>query len=79
MPNAVATITTADECDAIQCATRDLARRVSRAAKASDEACLKHADPRAVQGGDMNEEGDQLRQFARRLNAIANDMAGTIC
>lgn len=58
----------------LQNQTRDLARAYSKEADARDEAFLKTADPRAVQGGQICEEANELRAVARKLNTIANEV-----
>jgi hypothetical protein len=51
--------------------TLDLSRIFKMHADAADKAFLKHADPRAVQGGAICEEADQLRNIARQLRELA--------
>jgi hypothetical protein len=51
--------------------TLDLARAFSAEAKALEDAFLKRADPRAVQGGDRCEHAAMARTFARSLRELA--------
>lgn len=60
--------------DIIQNAVRDVARQCSREAKILDEAWLKTADSRAVQGGAVCEQAQSWYATSRKLNALANEL-----
>lgn len=53
-----------------------MAKRVKFDARSADEAWLKKADPRAVQGGAICEDAHSLRVAASKLAAIANELEG---
>lgn len=60
--------------------TLDLARAFGKEADLRDDAFLKLTDPRAIQGGALCEEADQLRGIRRQLRELAcavEDIIGT--
>lgn len=51
--------------------TLELAKEFRTEADALDEAFLKRADPRAVQGGAICEEASEARKISRQLKELA--------
>lgn len=66
--NRPASIITAD---GVAQTIRQLAATAKMKADQADEVFLAHADPRAVQGGAIDEEAGEWRELARMLTAAA--------